>query len=43
MNMNMNRREPDTQRSIPFWSNNPNVLFQPEYIFEFFPIDSMTY
>uniref|UniRef100_A0A6C0DQB4 Minor capsid protein P9 transmembrane helices domain-containing protein n=1 Tax=viral metagenome TaxID=1070528 RepID=A0A6C0DQB4_9ZZZZ len=40
LELNMNNREPDT---IPFWSNNPNVLFQPEYIFEFFPIDSMTY
>jgi len=28
---------------IPFWSENPNVLFQQKYIFEFFPIDSMTY
>lgn len=36
-----NNREHDI--SIPFWANNPNVLFQPEYIFEFFPVDSMTY
>jgi hypothetical protein len=28
---------------IPFWINNPNVLFQQQYIFEFFPIESMTY
>lgn len=28
---------------IPFWINNPNVLFQQQYIFEFFPVDSMTY
>ena len=28
---------------IPFWSENPNVLFQREYSMEFFPIDSMTY
>jgi hypothetical protein len=28
---------------IPFWSENPNVLFEREYIFEFFPIETMTY
>jgi len=28
---------------IPFWTQNPNVLFQQEYIMEFFPIESMTY
>jgi len=28
---------------IPFWINNPNVLFQKEYIMEFYPIDTMTY
>ena len=30
-------------RHIPFWSENPNVLFQQKYIFEFFPIDGMSY
>lgn len=28
---------------VPFWSENPNVLFQRQYSMEFFPIDSMTY
>jgi hypothetical protein len=28
---------------IPFWAENPNVLFQQEYILEFFPVDSMTF
>ena len=28
---------------VPFWINNPNILFQQQYISEFFPIDSMTY
>uniref|UniRef100_A0A6C0B6L4 Minor capsid protein P9 transmembrane helices domain-containing protein n=1 Tax=viral metagenome TaxID=1070528 RepID=A0A6C0B6L4_9ZZZZ len=28
---------------IPFWSDNPNILFQRQYSMEFFPIDSMTY
>ena len=26
-----------------FWFDNPNVLFQKEYIFEFFPVNSMSY
>jgi len=29
--------------AIPFWSNDPNILFKQDYIFEFFPIDNMTY
>lgn len=29
--------------TIPFWSNNPNVLFQREYILEFFPVETMSY
>ena len=33
----------DTNVTIPFWINNPNVLFEQQYIFEFFPIDTMTY
>jgi hypothetical protein len=28
---------------IPFWSEDPNVLFQQKYIFEFFPVEIMTY
>jgi hypothetical protein len=28
---------------VPFWSDNPNVLFQNKYITEFFPVESMTY
>jgi len=32
-----------TVETIPFWSENPNVLFQSQYILEFFPIERMTY
>jgi hypothetical protein len=32
-----------SQPNIPFWANDPNILFQPSYIFELFPMDSMTY
>lgn len=40
------KRESDKKHStkkIPFWTENPNVLFQSEYMFEFFPVESMTY
>lgn len=35
----------ETQQSekIPFWSENPNVLFDPKHILEFFPIEPMSY
>jgi hypothetical protein len=31
------------KKHIPFWSENPNVLLQPEYIMEFYPVESMSY
>jgi Family of unknown function (DUF5762) len=40
------KTEPGYQNNdaiIPFWAQNPNVLFQKEYIMEFFPVESMTY
>ena len=30
-------------RHIPFWSENPNILLQQKYMFEFFPVDAMGY
>jgi hypothetical protein len=30
-------------KKVPFWSNDPNVLFQQRYITEFFPMDSMSF
>ena len=29
--------------TIPFWSDNPNILLDSKYIFEFFPTEQMTY
>jgi Family of unknown function (DUF5762) len=29
--------------SVPFWLDDPNILFQPPYLFELFPVDTMTY
>jgi hypothetical protein len=31
------------KKNIPFWSENPNVLLQSEYITEFYPIETMSY
>lgn len=31
------------KKTIPFWSENPNVLFQSEYIMEFFPVNTMSF
>jgi len=31
------------QKYIPFWGEDPNVLFAPKYLTEFFPTESMTY
>ena len=33
----------NTNNSIPFWSENPNVLFHPQYMMEFFPGQSMSF
>ncbi len=33
----------NTRRKIPFWIENPNILFNSKYIMEFFPVDSMSY
>ena len=31
------------KRIIPFWGENPNILFDSRFIFEFFPIETMSY
>ena len=40
---NMTQKIKRVRRQVPFWGENPNVLFQQPYMFEFFPIDGMTY
>ena len=44
---NINTNITDTVKpkklAVPFWTENPNVLFQTEYMFEFFPVEKMTY
>jgi hypothetical protein len=39
----MNNEVKDSKPVIPFWSNDPNILFQQQYLFEFFPVESMSY
>jgi hypothetical protein len=31
------------KNDIPFWSNDPNIIFNQKYIFEFFPTENMSY
>jgi len=35
--------EPSHKDTIPFWSENPNILLKKDYVFEFFPTDEMSY
>jgi hypothetical protein len=36
-------QEDKKEENIPFWTQNPNILFNQKYIFEFFPAENMTY
>jgi hypothetical protein len=31
------------KKTIPFWTEDPNILVKPAYISEFFPVDPMTF
>ena len=33
----------DAKDNIPFWSTDPNVLFNKEHILEFFPVEDMSF
>lgn len=37
------RRGKQMQQPVPFWSENPNILFNPQYVYEFYPSDEMSY
>ena len=37
------KNDSQQEKSVPFWFENPNILFQKDYMFEFFPIEDMTY
>jgi hypothetical protein len=42
-NKNFDDNDLYNETVIPFWINNPNILFDKQYIFEFFPIETMSY
>ncbi len=33
----------EKKEKVPFWGKNPNILFNEKYMFEFYPIDTMSY
>jgi hypothetical protein len=37
-----NKANKNHDQYIPFWSENPNILFNKNYIFDFFPTEDMT-
>ena len=40
---NESNSEPKTRPSIPFWTENPNILLNPAHLTEFFPSEDMSY
>jgi hypothetical protein len=45
METEQNNKMGDTKNNeyVPFWSEDPNILFNQNYILEFFPTETMTY
>ena len=39
----MNPLDPPGPKDIPFWGENPNILFQGKYLYELFPVQYMSY
>jgi hypothetical protein len=39
----MTHRIKKVRKQIPFWGENPNILFHQLYMFEFFPVEGMSY
>lgn len=33
----------EKKEKVPFWAKNPNILFNEKYMFEFYPVDTMSY
>ena len=33
----------NAKKRIPFWAEDPNILFHQKYMFEFFPVSNMSY
>jgi hypothetical protein len=37
------KNKTSSSKTVPFWGENPNILFNQKYLFEFFPVEDMTY
>ena len=41
--LTMNKDTDRDKKQHLFWSDDPNIIFQKDHIFEFYPVDTMTY
>jgi hypothetical protein len=41
--INNDKKKEPIQNIIPFWSDDPNVLLNNEFLFEFFPVEKMSF
>jgi hypothetical protein len=41
--INYEKKKETIQNIIPFWSDDPNVLLNNEFMFEFFPVEKMSF
>ena len=39
----INKKKEPIQKIIPFWSDDPNVLLNNEFLFELFPVEKMSF
>ena len=39
----ISKKKESIQNIIPFWSENPNILLNNEFMFEFFPVEKMSF
>ena len=39
----ISKNKESIQNIIPFWSENPNILLNNEFLFEFFPVEKMSF
>ena len=37
------KQEQEDEKLIPFWYNDPNIIFHSKYIYEIYPNEEMTY
>ena len=39
----LSRLKKKQKKTIPFWANDPNILLNQKYVFEFFPVEGLTF